>query len=124
MDIVVVNVDGSDPVNLTNTPERVESRPVWSPDGSQIAFMSSSLQDTADREIYVINADGSDMRLLTSGGNQKDFPAWSADGAQIAYQVTDMQGVQDMQVVNIDGSNAQQLTQDDATDYFPQWKPE
>jgi Tol biopolymer transport system component len=70
-----------------------------------------------------MNADGSDLRPLTSGGGAEDFPAWSADGSQIAYHVTGEDGFLDIAVINVDGGDPQNLTQDAAIDYFPQWKP-
>ena len=123
VEIYVMNVDGSDPRNLTNMPDRYDARPVWSPDGEQIAFASTSMQDRQDQEIYVMNADGSDIRPLTSGGGAEDFPAWSADGNQVAYQVTGDEGLVDIGVIDVDGHDPHNLTQDAATDYFPQWKP-
>ncbi len=51
-------------------------RAVWSPDGSQIAFVRSG-------SIYLMSADGSNERRLTSGHNDHD-PYWSPSGSQLA----------------------------------------
>ena len=80
--------------NLTNHPEG-DFRPAWSPDGNWIAFSSS--RDSAkprrgfvtqlSTEIYVMRADGSDVRRITNGHAFAGSPAWSADGKQLAiYQ--------------------------------------
>ena len=50
----------------------------WSPDGAQIAYASSG-------DIYVMNADGSDVRRLTTDAAEDVRPAWSPDGRQIAF---------------------------------------
>jgi Tol biopolymer transport system component len=49
-------------VNLTNAPRSEERYPAWSPDGKKIAF---SGQDGSYAEIFVCNADGSDLTQLT-----------------------------------------------------------
>ncbi len=51
--------------------------PVWSPDGSRIAFSNG--------HIYVVNADGSGLTQLTSGAGVDQWPSWSPDGSTIAY---------------------------------------
>lgn len=50
-------------------------RPTWSPDGSQLAFVRQG-EGGASFQTYVVDADGSDLRRLTSGPLQHDFPAW------------------------------------------------
>ena len=52
-------------------------RAVWSPDGSQIAFLRNG-------RIYVMNSDGSGERVLTNGSADAD-PYWSRDGSRIAF---------------------------------------
>lgn len=80
-DIGVINVDGSDFRELTRHPNS-ERYPAWSPDGQHIAFHS-------DRDhrggIFLMNADGSDVRRLTDGGETR--PSWSPDGEKIAFHV-------------------------------------
>ena len=85
-DIYAMIADGSSLTNLTNDPSS-DSEPVWSPDGTRIAF-------TTDRDltldIVVMNADGSGPLNLTSAGSlATDFePSWSPDGARIAFRST------------------------------------
>lgn len=88
-DIHVMNADGSGRARLTETPLRVivEQRvngqeprpwnnvaPVWSPDGSQIAFLTDR---NGGWEIWVMNADGSDQRPI--------FPAGTLDDVELQY---------------------------------------
>ncbi len=75
LDIFTMNADGSNvrPL-LDNTAS--ESRPAWSPDGTKIAF-NSNMDDPANNDIYVMNADGTGKptRLTTSPGSDL-APAW------------------------------------------------
>jgi dipeptidyl aminopeptidase/acylaminoacyl peptidase len=76
-DIWVMNPDGTGAVNLTDTSDVDEFSPVWSPDGSRIAFISNSFT----RTLSVMNADGSGRIEIVSGALD---PSWGPDGTQIA----------------------------------------
>ena len=99
-DLYVRRTDGSDLTRLTNTPDDGEWGPVWSPDGTKIAF---SITDDAsfDTDTYVMNADGSGQEYLTDGYS----PAWSPDSTRIAIQRGN--GVY---VMNADGTCERHLT--------------
>lgn len=63
-DIIVANADGTGQKNVTKDPLSWEYSPVWSPDGSQLAF---SLDDMAGLvDIFTVNADGTGMRRLVT----------------------------------------------------------
>jgi Tol biopolymer transport system component len=64
------------------------SQAAWSPDGSRIVFQSSSATSEENKEISVMDADGSGRRqLTTTGDGVKDTqPAWSPLGERIAFQ--------------------------------------
>jgi Tol biopolymer transport system component len=57
--------------------------PAWSPDGQTIAF--SIFDSAGNREIAVINADGSEFRLLTDDPADDRYPTWSPDGRYLAF---------------------------------------
>jgi Tol biopolymer transport system component len=95
------------------------SEPVWSPDGSKIAFVSylaaSGSTGTAPTGIYVMNADGGGIHRLTppNAGPQQD-PAWSPDGKWLAFsqldanwQTTDAAYIDR---IGADGTGSRQLT--------------
>jgi len=95
--------------------------PVWSPDGSKIAFTSNR---SGNYEIWIMNADGSGLKNLTNRPSNNEKPAWSPDGSKIAF-VSDRSGNKDIWFMNADGSGeAQQLTSLTAIDTDPYWSPD
>jgi Tol biopolymer transport system component len=83
--------------------------PVWSPDGSRIAFESAF-------QIFVINANGSDLRQLTiSGKNLR--PDWHPDGKRVSYEVYSGAGpvVYRLWIGGVDGSRPQLMCEPDST---------
>ncbi len=66
-----------------------ETSPVWSPDGSQLAFVSNRSEDpdrNQNTDIYVIDArKGATFKQLTIWSGSDNNPAWSPDGKRIAY---------------------------------------
>jgi Tol biopolymer transport system component len=80
--------------------------PVWSPDGSAIAFASNRSQG---REIYIMAADGTDVRRLTYNPDNDLNPVWVANGQMIAF-VSGRAGQREMFMVGLDGQYLRQLT--------------
>jgi Tol biopolymer transport system component len=64
---------GGEPVNLTNHPAN-DSDPKWSPDGAFIAFTSDR---DGNAEIYIMRADGSDVRRVTDHPANDTHPVWN-----------------------------------------------
>jgi len=80
--------------------------PHWSPDGRQIVFTSDR---DGDPEIYVVNADGSDLRRLTSVPGRDAHPSFSRDGKRIVFQSPRDGGDTNVYVMNLDGSGQTRL---------------
>ena len=78
-EVYVTDARGKKQVNITKNPAN-DYAPAWSPDGSQIAFVSDRARDGIDR-IYLMNTDGTNQRLLVEG---KD-PSWFPNGSKIIY---------------------------------------
>jgi Tol biopolymer transport system component len=88
-EIYIQNIDGSNPYQLTNT-GWIITNPVWSPNDSQIAFLSSNEYGPGQNAIYAINLDGSNLHepILT---NLHPFSiAWSPDGKSLAVIAGEM----------------------------------
>lgn len=95
------------------------SHPMWSPDGSKIAFDSNR---DGDRDIYVMDADGSNVQNITDESSRDDWrPAWSPDGNRIAF-VSSRNG-DAIHVVNADGSGMEQITER-GNNTYPAWSPD
>lgn len=64
------------------TGENDDTAPAISPDGQKIAFMS---RRDGNWDIYVVNADGSNLQRLTDDPAEDGLPTWSPDGRAIAF---------------------------------------
>jgi TolB protein len=98
--------DGTDQTRLTNLGN--DNRPVWSPDGTRIAF-TSNREDNID--IYVVDVDGQNLRQITDGPESEFAPSWSPDGTRIAY-IAGTDDVNDLYIVDADGGNTLRVTTD------------
>jgi len=90
------------------------------PSSRQIVFVSDR---DGNREIYVMNPDGSDQRRLTHHPSEDDLPAVSPDGHQIAFQ-SQRDGNWEVYTMNLEGGNLQRVTDDPSTDRLPNWSPD
>ena len=95
----------------------IDTEPTWSPSGRQIAFISDR---SGSPNVYVMDADGLSVRQLTSGGFHTQ-PRWSPKGDTLVY--TARQGVHDLWIVNVDGSNPRRLTGGNGDSQGATWAP-
>jgi Tol biopolymer transport system component len=96
--------------------------PVWSPDDRQIAFASNR-----DRifQIYAMNADGSNVRVLSKQKGESSNPAWAPDGAAIAFSSESDGGHRALFIMGADGSQQHRLAYSKYQDFcFPSWSPD
>jgi Tol biopolymer transport system component len=123
--IYVMNASGGDQRRLTRsdvanpaTPQELffQIEPAWSPDGSKIAFAS---RRTGTYDIYVMRADGSGSRTLTSGKGNDNHPTWSPDGSRIAFAHDG-----DIYVMDADGSEQRRISDINAEESEPAWSPD
>ena len=82
-EILVMDADGANPVNLTQTPTIHEHYPQVSPDGKRICFVADEGEGRdAVRSLWVMDADGRHRRKLTDHAREH---FWSPDGKRIGY---------------------------------------
>lgn len=126
--VYITKLDGSEPINLTKGfGISEESDPIWSPDGTKIAYLKSSFSNWEDffvDDIYVMNANGSEQTNITNHPARDWYPSWSADGSQIVFASNRENDVEQIFVVNADGTNLQQLTFGENESRFPVWSPD
>jgi Tol biopolymer transport system component len=100
--------------------------PSWSPDGRQLVFESARHGNTT---LYIINADGTGERRLTSTGRGDDtHPQWSPDGRTILFD-SDRDGAFHLYTIRPDGTGEQRLTVRDTSRALtvarhPSWSPD
>lgn len=83
--LFVTGLDGGEPAQITDG-DWDDVAPVWSPDGSRIAFISGRRADRdrlALTQVYVVSADGGDAGCWSDGLTDVGALAWSPDGRQL-----------------------------------------
>ena len=125
----IMNLETKAVTTLTNG---YDNFPLWSPRGDLIMF---SRQAQGDYEIYTIKPDGTGVKRLTFSHGNDAHMAWSPDGEQIAFLTTRMgfkdeatytdapQPYGELFVMRYDGTNVQQLTDNQWEDGTPAWQP-
>jgi len=117
---------------VTSLTTGYDNFPLWSPRGDRIMF---SRQADGDYEIYSIRPDGTDVTRLTRARGNDAHQAWSPDGEHIAFATTRMgfkdemtytdapQPYGEIFVMRYDGTNLQQLTDNQWEEGTPAWQP-
>ena len=128
--LLIVGADGE---NLRHAFDRdLYTPPVWSPDGSRLAFTARNIRSLSriasagnhpggavgisastiiPRAVYVVSADGGDLRKVTEGSD----PSWSPDGDRLVFEDDSR-----IMVIDTDGTGLQEL----ASGYEPIWSPD
>jgi TolB protein len=130
--------NGSDRRRLTDPVEPQSdasgaSSPAWSPDGSKLVYAAQVGNDEESQslsELYVMNADGTDLQRLTTNEDFAADPVWSPDGTRIAFTRATGVGTNAVRsgiaVIDTDGGAARQITRapTGSFDGTPAWSPD
>jgi Tol biopolymer transport system component len=111
---------------------KMMSRPVWSPDSQQIAFVATHGKNERpfmNWEVYKVNVNGTGLTKLTDNPEMDIDPAWSPDSQQIVFysnrKFKQQQGTENccgsLYTINSDGSELTQITRDIGWAKNPQW---
>lgn len=143
LDIYTMSVDGTNLRRLTRT-LGYDGGPFFSPDGKQIvyrAWHAQTVQDSTDyvsllsrnlvrptrMEIWVMDADGSNQRQVTSLGGANFAPYFHPDGRRIIFASNHANPRSrnfDLYLVNLDGTGLEQVTTHGDFDAFPMFSPD
>jgi Tol biopolymer transport system component len=129
--LISVKPDGSDPVQLS--PPRLSVIDLgffdrigadWAPDGSRVAFAAFDESSRKTTGLFVVNADGSGLRLVTPSGVGALSAQWSPNGALIAF--SSCCGISHAWVVHPNGTGLRRVTTpvDRAMFLTPVWSPD
>lgn len=121
--LYVVDVNGND-LRLAHASFTTRGRSDWSPDGRLIASYSGP---SGDRNLYIINADGSGLAQVSAPGSNSLAPAFSPDSQWIVFMsYMDNPGNPngcELYVMRVDGSDVRRVTNNAYCDYQPRWGP-
>jgi Tol biopolymer transport system component len=135
LDIAASAVDPTQPVTQSVLLRTGDERyPSYSPDGSKIAFRGDLdlAEPSGDEEIYVMDADGTNVRQLTSNADFDSAPSWSPDGREILFErapagsftVGTEAQEKDIYVMRADGTHVRRLTDSPGLDEGPDFSPD
>ena len=138
IDLYTMNLDGSDVKQITFE-LGYDGGAFFSPDGTKIIFRSSrpkteeeikeykdllaeGLVQPTNMELYICNADGSDMKQLTNLGNANWSPFFTPDGKRVLFS-SNFEAERgfpfNLYMIDIDGKNLERITHSETFDAFP-----
>ena len=121
MDIILADLDGGSPKQLTTTPG-YDAECAFDPAGTHIVFCSDR---DGDPDLYVMRADGTDVKQITNHDGYDGGPFFSPDGKRIIFRADrKMDDHLQLFVIDADGRNERQLTpHGDVVRWAPYWHP-
>jgi Tol biopolymer transport system component len=137
-DIWTMSAKGRNPINLTPGSPAFDGLADWRPDGRKIAFISDRAapgnpvlpgQASPDREVFLMNADGSNLTQVTFNELSDDDVAFSPDGRSLLVR-RDLdpvhgQDAPDLIAIKVDSGRERNLTNSpDIDEVDPEWSPD
>ena len=131
LDLYTVNVETLEYTRLTND-YFDEAYPRWSPDGSKIAFASDRIDPpyelkisdmTGAYDIFIMDADGSNVTRISTDPFNDHTPDWSADGDKLVF-VSDRNGIANLYAADLTDLTVRPLTNLLTGAATPAWSPD
>lgn len=120
-DIYIIDTNGQNLQNLTNSPDISEFHPSWSPDGRFLAYHAYHKRNA---DIYVLDMETQVRRRLTDHPSEDRMPTWSPDGKWIAF-ISNRRASYEIYRISRKGGDSQLLTRLRNRDSFgPAWSPD
>lgn len=131
----ILDEEGNQRILHTEHDPNLMLAPQWSSDGKRLVFAVGAFSAFLDfaigekkpfdpvnggAQVAIINADGSDFHVVTSGPNNNAFPSFSPDGKYIAYRTLGA-SEDGLRIMNLEDHSILQLTKE--WDNFPVWSP-
>jgi Tol biopolymer transport system component len=116
----VMNADGTGDRELPGPTSAVNLFPTWSPDGKRVAFMGGPSAQFREFQLYLMNADGSGLKVVNAASRIAGLPAWSPDGKRLAYVAGDEEP--NVFLADAEGEGARRINPEGSGAVFPFWK--
>lgn len=121
--LIVMDADGTDRRELSENLRGEVFEAEWAPDGSALVYSDVITErDRYRASLRVVSVDGASTRSLTGYRASNVGGTWSPDG-RIVF-MSDRDGDTELWLWSPDGTAPVRLTDDPATDFFPQWSPD
>jgi len=124
-DVCVLDIDPVPPAPLPDTAPCLTSASGanfdahFAPGGHRIVFVSNR---SGNRDLWIMSADGTQQRRLTTSQDEDFAPEWSPNGRWIAF-LSDRSGNNEVYVIHPDGTGLRRLTHSPASEGEPSWEP-
>jgi len=119
-ELVIADVNGKNPRNLTSGMRIYQGQYDWSPTGTHIIFTS---ERDVNREIYLVNVSNGALINLSRNPANDSMPQWSPDGSQIAF-ISERSVPSELFIMSPDGRNVRQITTEAHYISHINWSPD
>jgi Tol biopolymer transport system component len=121
--LFMIDAGGTGLTRLTGPDDNTDQYPDWSPDGTQIAYVSDT--NTFDSRLRVLDVVRRTLRELPIGSLSASVPQWSPDGTQLSFESFDSDAFQEhVYLVNADGSGAPRRLAQIGSERNAAWSPD